>query len=118
LALVRSDDKGWSEENVIAVGAINGALGRVREDVSFNCGLTNFLRDGGFLGKRFARGFVFYEFDGLEEAEAADLTDIRMGFESGQGFTESFTGGCSAIEEFVGFEEIEDGVACGGGNGM
>src|SRR5258707_10953735 len=41
-----------------------------------------------------------------------------MGLESRESFAERFAGRCDAIEEFVSFEVIEDGVACGGGNGM
>src|SRR5882757_6167569 len=41
-----------------------------------------------------------------------------MGLESGESFAQRFADRCDAIEEFVGFEVIEDGVACGGGNGM
>jgi len=115
---MRSDDEGRSEEDVIAAGAVDGALGRISEDVSFERGLTDFFGDGGFLGEWFARGFVFDEFDGLEQAAAADLAYVGMGFESGEKFAKSFAGGGDAIEEFVGFEVIEDGVACGGGDGM
>ncbi len=41
-----------------------------------------------------------------------------MRFQGRESFAERFAGRCDAIEEFVGFEVIEDGVACGGGNGM
>ena len=115
---MRSDDEGWGEEDVIAARAVYCALGRIGEDVSLESGLTNFLGDGGFLGKRFAGGFIFHEFDGLEQAEAADLAHVGMRFEGGKRFAKSFAGGGDAIEEFVGFEEIKDGVAGSGGDGM
>ena len=103
---------------MIAAGAVDGASGGIGEDVSFESGLTNFFGDGGFLGERFARGFVFDELDGLEEAAAAGLAYVRMGFEGRKKLAKCFSGGGDAIEEFVGFEEIEDGVAGGSRNGM
>ena len=96
-----SDDERGSEEDVVAVGAVDGALGGIGKDVSFESGLTDFFSDGGFLGKRFAGGFVLDEFDGLQEAEAADLAYVRMGFQGGESFAKNFAGGCDAIEEFV-----------------
>src|SRR5882724_5224534 len=56
--------------------------------------------------------------NGLQEAKSANLAYMRMRFESGERFAEGFAGRSDAIEKFVGFEVIEDGVACGGGNGM
>ncbi len=65
-----------------------------------------------------ARGFVFDEFNGLQKAEAAHLADVGMGFDCSERFAENFAGRSYAIEEFVGFEVIEDGVAGGCGDGM
>jgi len=103
---------------VIAARTVDGALRGIGEHVFFEGGLADFLGDGGFLREWLAGGFVFHEFDGLQEAEAAHLADVGMGLDSRERFAERFAGRCDAIEEFVGFEVIEDGVACGGGNGM
>jgi hypothetical protein len=54
----------------------------------------------------------------LQEAEATHLADVEMGFERRERFVEGFTGGSDAIEKFLGFEVIEDGVAGCGRNGM
>jgi hypothetical protein len=115
---VRIDDEGRGEKDVIAAGAVDGALRGIGEDVSFECRLADFFGDGGFLGERFAGGFVFDEFDGLEQTEATNLAYMGMRFEDGERVAKSFTGGSDAIEEFVSFEEIENGVAGGGGDGM
>ena len=115
---MRSDDEGRGEEDVIAARAVYCALGRICEDVSFEGGLADFFGDGGFLGEGLAGGFVFDEFDGLQEPEAADLANVRMGFQARKRFAKSFAGGRDAIEKLVGFEEIEDGVSCGGGDRM
>lgn len=83
---------------MIAAGAVYCSLRRIGEDVFFEGGLADFFGDCGFFGEGFAGGFVFDEFDGLEEAEAANLADVRMGFESGERFAKSFAGGRDAIE--------------------
>ena len=118
MALLRSDDEGRGEKDVIATQAVYRTLGGIGEDVFFKGGLADFFGDGGFFRERLARGFVFDEFDGLQEAEAAHLADLGMGFESGEGFAERVASSRDAIEEFMGFEVIEDGVAGCGGDGM
>ena len=103
---------------MIAASAVDCALGGIGEDVFFEGGLADFFGDAGFFGERLAGGFVFHELDGLQQAEAAYLADVRMRFERGERFTERVAGGSDAIEKLVGFEVIEDGVACGGGDRM
>jgi len=103
---------------MVAAGAVDCPLRRVGQDIFFEGGLADFFGDGGFFGERLAGGFVFDEFDGLQEAEAAHLADVGMGFKRGERSVESLACGRYAIEEFVGFEVVEDGVAGGGGNGM
>ena len=66
MALLRRDDERWSEKDVIAARTVDGALRGIGEDVFFEGGLADFFRDGGFLGERFAGGFVFDELDGLQ----------------------------------------------------
>jgi hypothetical protein len=103
---------------VITARAVYCALRRVSEDVLFEGGLTDFFGDGGFFGERLAGGFVFDEFEALKQAEAADLADVGMGFEGGERSAERVTGGTDAIEEFLRFQIIENGVPCGGGDRM
>ncbi len=103
---------------MIAADAVDGALGRICQDVFLERGLADFFSDTGFLGERFACGFVFHEFDGLQETEATDLADVGMRFQRRERFAERFAGGRDAIEEFVDLKIIEDRVAGGGGDGM
>jgi len=103
---------------VVAARAVDGALRRVGKDIFLEGGLADFFGDGGFLGEWFAGGFVFDEFDRLQEAEAAHLANVGMRFQRGESFAECFACGRYAIEKFVGFEEIEDGISGCGGNGM
>jgi len=103
---------------MVAAGAVDCSLRRVGQDVFFEGGLADFFGDGGFFGERFAGGFVFDEFDGLQEAEAAHLADVGMGFDCCERFAESFAGRSYAIKELVGFEVTEHGVASGCGDRM
>ena len=103
---------------MIAAGAVDCSLRGIGQDVFFEGGLADFFGDAGFLGEGLARGFVFDEFDGLQQAEAPHLADVGMGFDWSERFAKSFAGWSYAIEKFVGFEVIEDGVACGCGDRM
>ncbi len=81
LALLGSNDERRSEQDVVAAGAVNGALRRVGKDIFLESSLADFFGDAGFLGERLAREFVFYEFDGLQKTETPDLADVRMRLE-------------------------------------
>ena len=80
--------------------------------------MADALGDVVFFGEWLARGFVFYEFDAHEEAEAANFTDVRMRIQGGEFGAKNFCGGFYAIEEFLRLDVIENGIACGGGYGM
>jgi len=103
---------------VIAARAVDAALGGIDEDVFLEHGLTDFVDDILFFGKRFACGFFFHEFDAYEETEAANFADVPMRFEWCDGFAKLFGGVLDASEEILFFENVENSVACGSGNGM
>lgn len=103
---------------MIAAGTVDGALRGISKYIPLKGGLADFFGDGGFFGERLARGFVFDELDGLQEAEAAHLADVGMSFERREGFPERFACGRDSVEKLVGLEAVEDSVACRGGNGM
>ena len=115
---MRSDDEGRGKKDVIAAGAVDGSLRRIGEDVFLKGGLADFFGDGGFFGEGVAGGFVFDELDGLQQAKAAHLANVRMRFEHRESFAQRFACGRYAIEKFVGFKVIEDGVTGCGGDGM
>ena len=69
---------------MIAALAVDAALCRVRKDTFFQTRLADFFRNVFGLRKRFARGFVLDEFDAEEEAEATDITDMRMRLKRGK----------------------------------
>jgi hypothetical protein len=68
---------------VVAVRAVNAALSRVGEDVFGEGGLADAVGDVLFFRKRLAGGFVLYEFDAEEQAEATDFAYMRMRLQSG-----------------------------------
>jgi len=103
---------------VIAALAVDAALHRVRKDTFFQTGLANLFRNAFGLRKRFASGFVFDEFDAEEEAEATDITDMRVRLKRAKRDAEIFYGGSHAIKQLVRFEIVENGVARGGGDRM
>ena len=79
----RRNREGRREKDVIAALAVDAALHRVRKDTFFQTGLANLFRNAFGLRKRFASGFVFDEFDAEEEAEATDITDMRVRLKRG-----------------------------------
>ena len=113
-----SEDEGWGEEEVVAARAVEAALGGVGEDAGVHGGGADFFGDGLLRVEGSARGFVLNEFDGEEEALAADVADVGMSGERSESGTEGFGGGRDGGEEIVGFKVVEDGIAGGGGNGM
>ena len=76
-----SDDEGRGKEDVVAVDAVDAALGRIREHVLVEGGLADALGDVALSGKGLARGFVSYEFNTKEQAEATNLAYVRMRFQ-------------------------------------
>ncbi len=68
---------------MVAVDAVDAALCGIGQDVLVEGGLADALGDVSFFGEWLAGGFVFYEFDGEEEAESADFADMRMRAERG-----------------------------------
>ena len=103
---------------MIAALAVDAALRRVRKDTFFQTGLADFLPNVFGLRKRFARGFVFDEFDAEEEAESTEITDMRVRLKWGKRDAEIFCGGSHAIKQLVRFEAVENGVARGRGDRM
>ena len=63
---------------MIAAQAVDAALRRISEDVFFQRGMPNTLGDVLRGRKRLARSFVFDELDADQQAEPADVTDVRM----------------------------------------
>lgn len=103
---------------MIATRAVYCSLRGIREDIFFKGGLADFFSDGGFFWERLARGFVFDELDGLEEAAATNLAYVGMRFEGGERCAKHLTSGRDSIEEFLGFQIIENRIASGGRDGM
>ena len=103
---------------MVAAGAVDAALNGIGEDAVVHGSGLDFFSDveGGIEGS--AGGFVADEFDAEEKAEAADFADVPMGGERSQRGAEMFGGRLDAREKIVGFEVVEDGIACGGCNGM
>ncbi len=112
------EDEWWGEQKVVAVCAVDAALSGVGENAFFHGGLADAFGDVGGGGERFAGIFVGDEFDAEEEAEAADVADVGMVEEWGEIFAKLVGGWGDAFEEVVGLEVVEDGVACGGGDGV
>src|SRR5450432_1225821 len=81
LAFGGSDDEWRRKENVVAALSIDAALCRIDEDIFLERSLTDYFRDARFLWKWLTGGFVFHEFDGLQQAEAAHLADVGMRFQ-------------------------------------
>ena len=117
-AFLWRDNEGRNEEDVIAVDAIDAALGGVGENVFVEGGLADAVGDVVFFGEWLASGFVFYEFDAEEQAEAANFTDVRMRIQGGEFGAKNFCGGFYVIEELLRLDVIENGIAGGGGYGM
>lgn len=103
---------------MVAASAVDAALCGVGEDAGVRGGGSDFFGDVFGRIKGSACGFVADEFDGDEEAEAANVADVGMGGERGEGGTEMFGGGLDAGEEVVRFDVVEDGIAGCGRNGM
>ena len=103
---------------MIAARAVDAALRGIDEDVFLEHGLADLFGDILFFGKRLACGFVSYKFDAYEETAAANFADVGMRFEWCDRFAKLFGGGLDASEEILFFENVENSVACGSGNGM
>ncbi len=63
---------------MVAVDAVDAALRGVGEEVLLEGGLADAFGDVLFFAEWLTSGFVFYEFDGKEEAESSDFADVRM----------------------------------------
>jgi hypothetical protein len=82
-AFLLRDYEGRSEEDVIAVCAIDAALRWVGKNIFVEGGSANALSDVLFFGKWCSRRFVFDELDAEEQAQAADFTYMRVRLQGG-----------------------------------
>src|SRR5256885_2622740 len=103
---------------MIAARAVDAALRGIDEDVFLEHGLADLFGDILFLGKRFSGGFVSHKFDPKQESESTNFADVRMRSEWRERFAQISRSGIYAREKIVGFENVENSVAGGGGNGM
>ena len=103
---------------MVAARAVDAALGGIDEDVFLEHGLADFFGDILFFGKRFAGGFVSYKFDSKQKSGSTDFADVWMRSEWRERFAEISRSGIYAREKILFFENVENGVAGGGGNGM
>ena len=63
---------------MVAVGAVDAALGGVDEDVLVEGGLADASGDVLHFWERLASGLIFHELDAEEKAEAANFADMRV----------------------------------------
>ena len=103
---------------MIAASAVGAALRGVGEDAFVHGGGADFFGYGFGGIERRACEFITDEFDAKKEAETANVADVGMRLQRGEGGAEIFSGGLDASEKIAGFEVIEDGVAGSGGHGM
>jgi len=103
---------------MIALDAIEAALGGVGQDSVVHSGRLDFFGDAIGGGKRLACGFVLNEFEGEEKALAPDFANVGMGGQRGEGGEESFGDWLDGVEESMGLEIVKDSVSSGGADGV
>ena len=72
---------------MVAARTINTFLSRIQQNISLQRGLSNILSDPSFLGERFSRRLILYEFHALQKPQAAHLADVRVAFQPRKRFT-------------------------------
>src|SRR6267378_2395713 len=106
------------EKDVIAAQAVHTALGWIGQHIFLQADLANFLRDIFGLGEWLARGFVFDELHAEEQAEASHIADVGMRQKRRKRVAQVLSCRNDAIEKFLRFEIIEDGVSRSSANRM
>src|SRR5450631_1403597 len=87
------EDEWRRKQNMVATLAIDAALRGIHKYIFLQRGLANAFGDLFLLGKRFASGFVFHEFHGQKQADAANISNVWMDRQRRKLRSQVFAGG-------------------------
>ena len=80
-AFFAADDKWWRQQDVIAICSVHATLRRISKHALIHGSLKDFSGDVFFSRKWCTRGFIFYEFNTRQQAEAAHVASVVMLFQ-------------------------------------
>ena len=111
VTLFFSNDIWRRQQDVIAVCPVHAALRWIRKYALIHGNLKDPAGDVFFARKRRSRGFVFYELDTRQKAQAANVSHMAMFFERLQRGRKLATRRWHSRKQRLFFHDIEHGVA-------
>jgi hypothetical protein len=106
-----SDNKWRGQQDVVAVHAVHAALCWIREHSLVHGGLKDFSGNIVFARERRISSFLFYELNARQQAQTANVADVRMLFQRFQRSKEFSARVRDSCKQRLLLQHIQHGVA-------